>query len=209
MVLSIVIAIAAIALIVVLFVQFSPQFGGKASKEAIESYKTSKNYKDGVFKNSKDVILDMSLKDMGKALMGFFRSQPNTKPEHDLPSAKIDSLNIANYKGDTRLVWFGHSTFLLQTQGKTILIDPMLSSVPAPHPTLGSKRFSEELPITIKQLPKIDAVLISHDHYDHLDYESIKALKDKVGHFYMPLGVGAHLLEWNVDKNKITDYAQK
>ena len=177
MVLSIVIVVAAIALIVVLFVQFSPQFGGKPSKEAIESYKISKNYKDGVFKNTKDVKLDMSLKDMGKALMGFFKSQPNTKPEHDLTSVKIDSLNIANYNGDTRLVWFGHSTFLLQTQGKTILIDPMLSSVPAPHPTLGSKRFSEELPITIKQLPKIDAVLISHDHYDHLDYESIKALK--------------------------------
>ena len=147
MVLSIVIAVTAIVLIVVLFVQFSPQFGGKASKEAIKSYKTSKNYKDGVFKNTKDVKLDMSLKDMGKALMGFFKSQPNTKPEHDLPSVKMDSLNIANYNGDTRLVWFGHSTFLLQTQGKTILIDPMLGNVPAPHPTLGSKRFSKELPM--------------------------------------------------------------
>jgi len=205
MVLSIIIVVATIALVVVLFVQFSPQFGGKPSKKAIESYKISKNYKDGVFKNAKDVKLDMSLKDMGKGLMGFFKSQPNTKPDHDLPSIKIDSLNIANYNGDTRLVWFGHSTFLLQTQGKTILIDPMLSSVPAPHPALGSKRFSEELPITIEQLPKIDAVLISHDHYDHLDYESIKALKDKVDHFYMPLGVSAHLLEWNVDKSKITE----
>jgi len=73
MVLSIVIVVAAIALGVVLFLQFSPQFGGKPSKEAIESYKISKNYKDGVFKNTKDVKLDMSLKDMGKALMGFLK----------------------------------------------------------------------------------------------------------------------------------------
>ncbi|MBC3846341.1 MBL fold metallo-hydrolase [Winogradskyella echinorum] len=205
MVLSIVIIIAAIALVAVLFIQFSPQFGGKASDEAIATYKTSKNYKEGVFKNTNDVKLDMSLKDMGKALIGFFKSQPNTKPDHDLPLAKIDSLNIVNYKGDTRLVWFGHSTFLLQTEGKTILIDPMLGNVPAPHPMLGGKRFNEDLPITIEQLPKIDAVLISHDHYDHLDYESIKVLKDKVEHFFTPLGVGAHLQKWEVDNTKITE----
>lgn len=205
MVLSIVICMAAIALIVVLFVQFSPQFGGKASEDAITAYQKSENYKDGIFKNSNEVKLDMSLKDMGKSLMGFFKSQPNTKPDQELPFSKIDSLNVANYKGETRLVWFGHSTFLLQTDGKTILIDPMLGNVPSPHPALGSKRFNDELPITIEKLPKIDAVLISHDHYDHLDYESIKALKDKVEHFYTPLGVGAHLQKWKVDKNKITE----
>lgn len=205
MILSIVICIAAIILTVFLFMQFSPQFGGKASKDAIATYKKSENYKDGIFKNTNEVKLDMSLKDMGKSLLGFFKSQPNTKPNQDLPLVKIDSLNVANYKGLTRLVWFGHSTFLLQTEGKTILIDPMLGEVPSPHPALGSKRFNNELPITIEKLPKIDAVLISHDHYDHLDYESIKALKDKVEHFYMPLGVGAHLLKWKVDKNKITE----
>lgn len=205
MVLSIVIIIAAIALIAVLFIQFSPQFGGKASDEAIATYKTSKNYKEGIFKNTNDVKLDMSLKDMGKALMGFFKSQPNTKPNKELPYSKNDSLNIVNYKGETRLIWFGHSTFLLQTEGKTILIDPMLGNVPAPHPMLGGKRFNEDLPITIEQLPKIDAVLISHDHYDHLDYESIKVLKDKVEHFFTPLGVGAHLQKWEVDNTKITE----
>lgn len=205
MVLSIVILIGAMILITVLFLYFNPQFGGKASDEAIAEYKKSKNYKDDVFVNSNEVRLDMSIKDMGKALMGFFKSQPNTKPEQALPFSKIDSLNIADYRGETRLVWFGHSTFLLQTDGKTILIDPMLGNVPAPHPSLGSKRFNEELPISIDKLPKIDAVIISHDHYDHLDYESIIALKDKVDHFYTPLGVGAHLQKWNVDKTKITE----
>lgn len=58
----------------------------------------------------------MNLIDMGKALMGFFRNQPHTKPDRDLPLVKIDSLNIVNYAGETRLIWFGHSTFLLQTQ---------------------------------------------------------------------------------------------
>lgn len=205
MVLSIVICIAAVTLIAIVFVQFSPQFGGKASEDAIAAYNKSENYKDGVFINSNEVKLDMSLKDMGKSLMGFFRNQPHTKPEQELPLSKIDSLNVANYKGETRLVWFGHSTFLLQTDGKTILIDPMLGNVPAPHPALGSKRFNDELPIAIENLPKIDAVLISHDHYDHLDYKSIQALKEKVEHFYTPLGVGAHLKKWKVDNNKITE----
>ncbi|WP_241695497.1 MBL fold metallo-hydrolase [Winogradskyella litoriviva] len=192
-------------LTIVLFLYFNPQFGGKASDEAIAEYKKSKNYKDDIFVNSTEVKLDMSAKDMGKALVGFFKSQPNTKPEEILPFSKIDSLNIADYKGETRLVWFGHSTFLLQTDKKTILIDPMLGNVPAPHPSLGSKRFNEELPISIDKLPKIDAVIISHDHYDHLDYKSIIALKNKVDHFYTPLGVGAHLQKWNVDKTKITE----
>ena len=68
----------------------------------------------------------------------------------------------------------------------------MLSEVPAPHPWLGDKRFSDELPIEIENLPKIDAVIISHDHYDHLDYASILKLKDKVGAYFVPLGNCRH-----------------
>ena len=81
----------------------------------------------------------------------------------------------------------------------------MLSAVPAPHPLLGGKRFSKELTISIEKLPQIDAVILSHDHYDHLDYESIKKLHPKVGHFFAPLGLGVHLLEWGVPEGKITE----
>jgi L-ascorbate metabolism protein UlaG (beta-lactamase superfamily) len=90
-------------------------------------------------------------------------------------------------------------------EGKRIFFDPMLGESPSPHPLLGPKRFSKELPIDIDKLPFIDAVVLSHDHYDHLDYESIIKLKDKVGKFYVPLGVGVHLEKWNVPAEKIIE----
>ncbi|MCL4138462.1 UNVERIFIED_CONTAM: hypothetical protein GTU68_034280 [Idotea baltica] len=70
---------------------------------------------------------------------------------------------------------------------------------------LGSKRYSKELPINIEQLPAIDLVLFSHDHYDHLDYQSILLLKDKVKQFYVPLGLGAHLEKWGVSPERIKE----
>ena len=81
----------------------------------------------------------------------------------------------------------------------------MFSEVPAPHPWLGNKRFNETAPIEIAALPKIDLVLISHDHYDHLDYQSIKQLKDKVDQFYVPLGVGVHLQAWGIESDRIAE----
>jgi L-ascorbate metabolism protein UlaG (beta-lactamase superfamily) len=146
----------------------------------------------------------MSARDMLKAIGGMFKSIPNSRPEV-FPVEKIDSLEIANYDSKTRFVWFGHSAFLLQMNGKNILIDPMFGDVPAPHPLLGGKRFSNGLPIEIEKLPKIDAVIISHDHYDHLDYGSIKKLHNKVDQFFTPLGLGNHLVEWGVAKEKITE----
>ncbi|MDH7446422.1 MBL fold metallo-hydrolase [Aquimarina sp. 2201CG14-23] len=192
-------------IVIILFINISPQFGGKPTEEQKAIYAASKNYKDEKFVNTNEVQLDMSLKDMGKSLVGYFKSNPNTIPKENLAVEKIDSLNIATYKGKSRLIWFGHSTFLMQIDNKNILIDPMLGEVPAPHPMLGSKRFSKELPIQIEKIPEIDAVLISHDHYDHLDYGSIKKLKNKVKMFYTPLGVGVHLQEWGIEKERIVE----
>lgn len=190
---------------IALFVNLSPEFGGSATKEQKAIYVKSDNYSEGKFVNQQNVNLDMSLGDMWKSLVGFFNSLPNTIPKGDILVEKIDSTDIATYHDQTRMIWFGHSTFLLQMENRTILIDPMLGKVPAPHPLLGTNRFSSELPIEIEKLPMIDAVLISHDHYDHLDYGSIKKLMDKVGKFYVPLGVGAHLKEWGISENDIIE----
>jgi L-ascorbate metabolism protein UlaG (beta-lactamase superfamily) len=75
----------------------------------------------------------------------------------------------------------------------------------APHPWLGRQRFNSQMPIEISELPEVDAVIISHDHYDHLDYQSIKELKDKVAHFFVPLGVGNHLRRWKVADANISE----
>lgn len=205
MMIGIGILIGIIVIIAVLFINISPQFGGKATKEQKAIYATSENYIDEKFVNQSEVQLSMSFNDIRKSLVGYFRPLPNTVPKENLPVKKIDSLEIVSHKDDTRLVWFGHSAFLLQIANKNILIDPMFGEVPAPHPMLGSKRFSNELPIEIDKIPEIDAVLISHDHYDHLDYGSIQKLKGKVKMFYTPLGVGVHLQEWGIEKERIVE----
>jgi L-ascorbate metabolism protein UlaG (beta-lactamase superfamily) len=187
------------------FIKISPEFGGKATKEQKELYAKSHNFKEGKFINRDNIQMSMDFKKFVKSMIGYFKPLPNTRPSAEISVQKIDSLNIVQYKDSTRLVWFGHSTFLLQMKGKNILIDPMFGDVPAPHPMLGGKRFSGELPIEIEKLPHIDAVILSHDHYDHLDYGSIRKLKDKVGHFFTPLGVGIHLQEWGVEAGKITE----
>ena len=197
--------ILALVIGVLLFINISPQFGGSLSKQQQEIYTKSKNYKDGKFINQGNINLDMSISDIGKSLVKYINPPKGTQPKETIQVQKIDSLNLAQHNGKTRLIWFGHSTFLVQINNTNILIDPMFGDVPAPHPSLGGNRFSKELPIEIEQLPNIDAVLISHDHYDHLDYESIQRLKSKVGMFYTPLGVGIHLEAWGIEKERIIE----
>lgn len=195
--------VAVIAIVGILFLNLSPVFGGKPSEEQKERYSQSGHFQEGKFVNQIATSMDMSASDYIGLTMEYIRGTPDSKPNTPLPVLSLDSMEIAsNPKRLTRLTWFGHSALLLEIEGKNILIDPMLGESPSPHPWLGSKRYGE-LPIAIEQLPHLDAVIISHDHYDHLDYSSIQKLKDKVDEFYTPLGVGTHLEAWGVNKSKI------
>lgn len=197
-------AIALVLIVGALFINFSPEFGGSATEEQKLEYAKSGHYEDEKFVNLIPTSLDMNFSKGIEVMREMSRDVPGREPSKEIPVLKIDSLDIVEKpKSLNRITWFGHSAFLLEIQGKNILIDPMLGDVPAPHPMLGSPRFNEELPIAIEELPKIDAVIISHDHYDHLDYGSIKKLKEKVDQFYMPLGVGNHLRSWDVEDERI------
>lgn len=203
------IALSIIGILVVvgvLFVGFSPEFGGKHSTEDIERYEQSGNFNNGVFKNLTTTKMDMSAKDMVSVTYKFLFGSGDKTPDKEPPMEKVDSTLLAQINDDFSFVWFGHSTFFIKMGGKNILLDPMFGEVPAPHPSLGGKRFQKELPIDVDQLPEIDYVFISHDHYDHLDYNSIKMLNDKVKQFYVPLGVAAHLKEWGVDASRIQEF---
>ncbi len=203
----IVLAIAGVLILTYfLFISFYPSFGGDVSKEQKLSYSKSENYRNGQFVNKEDVPKELSFGEtLALARKFFFTKVPNGSPSKNIEVQKVDSISISDYNSVTRLIWFGHSSFLLQMDGKNILIDPMFGKVAAPHNWLGANRFNVEMPIEIEKLPKIDAVLVSHDHYDHLDYPSIKRLKDKVAHFYTPLGVGTHLEAWGIAKERITE----
>ncbi|MDW7695325.1 MBL fold metallo-hydrolase [Flammeovirgaceae bacterium SG7u.111] len=187
-----------------LFVNISPEFGGEHNEERIKIYSESGHYKEGKFENLIPTSMDMDFFGFIGVMGEFIKGNPTRQPKGDIPVNKMDSISLVNSpKSLTRIYWFGHSAFLLEIEGKNILIDPMLGETPSPVPFMGAKRYSRSLPIEIEKLPKIDAVILSHDHYDHLDYGSILKLKAKVSEFYMPLGVGAHLKEWGVDEEKI------
>ena len=202
------IAVAAVVVLIVvvglLFINLSPEFGGQPTAEQRARYDQLDYYADGKFANLISTSMDMSFGTMLSVLGDYLRGVPRGRPGFPLPLEKVDSLAIADRPDTvTQLTWFGHSAVLLEIDGKNVLLDPMLGEVPSPHPWLGGKRFSDELPIAIAQLPAIDAVLISHDHYDHLDYGSVQQLKEKVKDFYVPLGVGAHLRAWGVAEEAV------
>lgn len=184
-----------------LFVNLSPQFGRTPSDEQKVEYAKTDHYKDGIFVNELESVMDINVIDR---IQEYFKNDPSRQPSIHLPVAQIDSLEVVNYVApQPRLTWFGHSAFLLEIDQYNILLDPMLSETPAPHPWLGQKRYSDSLPLEIEELPFIDFVIFSHDHYDHLDYETLIKIKHKVGQFYVPLGVGNHLREWGVPEHKI------
>lgn len=204
---SILIVIGVLILGYLLFTNFYPSFGGNVSKERQLVYQQSQQFKDGKFNNTDTAAPQERsfLETLSLAYTFFTAKVPNGRPKGDLKVNKIDSAAVANYRGRARLIWYGHSAFLLQIEGKNILIDPMFGKVPAPHPWLGSNRFNAEFPLEVEKLPQIDAVVYSHDHYDHLDYESVIKLKDKTSNFFVPLGVGVHLEAWGIPSSKIIE----
>ena len=185
----------------ILFLYLSPQFGGKHTNQRLQEFGKSTNYQDGKFHNLINTPMDFPIT---KVIGEMLKPHPNRSPVGPVPVVKLNK-SYFNESTGPRLTWFGHSAFLLELNEKRILLDPMFGISPAPHPLIGPKRYSKELPLEIDQMPYIDAVLLSHDHYDHLDYGSIKQLKEKVGMFYAPLGVGTHLLAWGIQPEKIKE----
>ncbi|MDY6933793.1 MAG: MBL fold metallo-hydrolase [Spirochaetota bacterium] len=131
-----------------------------------------------------------------------FKTKGRT-PKEKLPVAplKLSELKIINK--NLRFAWLGHSTVLLEIDSNRILIDPVFSTYASPVPFM-VKRFQPPV-LTIDEIHNIDIILISHDHYDHLDYKTITKLKARDIQYVVPLGVGSHLESWGVDNKKITE----
>lgn len=188
---------------IAIFINTSPQFGAKKNDKLSSRVLGSSHYKNGAFQNPERT---MQMTDFKWSSIPKFFSNAGKKPQMQIPVRKL-TFDQSNSSNDSlpKITWFGHSTLLIEMEGKKLLLDPMLGNVPAPVSFFSAKRFNSELPATADELPYLDAVLISHDHYDHLDYGTIQKIKDKTGKFYTPLGVGAHLILWGVEKEKITE----
>lgn len=133
----------------------------------------------------------------------FFSKSEGFIPDPPLPAAPFD---ISQWKGhqDLRFSWLGHTTFLIKIDDKVILSDPIFSLRAGSFGWVSPKRYSKTLSST-DVLPKLDVVLITHNHLDHLDEDSIKALNSKTKHFIAPLGVGKLLERWGIPNKKITE----
>jgi len=188
----------------VAFAQLSPELGGKPTEAQRATYARSGHYQEGEFQNLVPTEVMTGSSTFAVFWQFLFGKKTNTQPPGPLPTQPLDSLSITRKTpGMVRVTWFGHSASLVEIGGHNILLDPMLSVKMGPLSWVTPKRYNPSLAITAEQLPPIDAVLISHDHYDHLDYKTIVKLKEKVANFYVPLGVGAHLLAWGVAPERV------
>jgi L-ascorbate metabolism protein UlaG (beta-lactamase superfamily) len=190
---------------ITLFVNLNPSFGGNLTKEQKENYKNFNNFVNGKFVNEVSTSLFKSSSDSSTDDKNSNVSNKERNPSGEIPVSEIDWDKIKSEKDS--LTWLGHSAFLISIDNKKILLDPMLSPMASPVSFAGVKRYtySENMQNIIDEMPPIDAVFISHDHYDHLDYQSIIKLKEKVSHFFVPLGVSSHLIRWGVPKEKISE----
>jgi len=182
-----------------------PQFGRPPGGNHFEQIKTSNQHNGKTFENPGKVDVHMGFGKLADVFRAY-RSAPDDRKPSDLIPVLHPEVDEIDRGPDSVLMvtWFGHSAFLIEMEGKTLMLDPMLGPASAPFEFM-TKRFNGDLAISLADIPPIDAVLFSHDHYDHLDYLSILALKEKVGHFFVPLGLGAHLRHWGVEDAKITE----
>ncbi|MFT4020816.1 MAG: MBL fold metallo-hydrolase [Acinetobacter sp.] len=187
-------------IVIAVFMQH-PQFGKKPSGERLKRIEQSKHYQKGKFQNIRPKPLISQGYSLIKEIYKTFIHPPKRQmPNQPIPSTKTDLKHLP----DGQMVWFGHSSVFFKLHGQTFLIDPVMSGSASPIPGMTKAYVGTDI-YTVDDLPEIDYLLISHDHYDHLDYKTIVALQPKVKHVITGLGVGEHFEYWGYPIEKLIE----
>lgn len=191
-----------LALVAIVLITGCTAFGAKPEGARLSRVQASPQWHEREFRNRQPQWADTSgawrRLLFGEATPG---AQPDTAIPVEHPSA--EALAQAPASG-LRVTWFGHSSALIQIDGGNVLIDPLWTQRISPLSWAGLKPWYPP-PVALADLPSIDAVLISHDHYDHLDHTTIAAMKTWRTVFVVPLGIGAHLSRWGIAENRIIE----
>lgn len=180
-----------------------PKFGKPPEGSRLEQMQQSPHYSEGVFHNVAPIPPIKSKGGFAGALIEYlFASKEGRRPPAPIPVIKTDLKALD--KNRDLVIWFGHSSCYIQLDGKRILLDPVFSDSAAPV-SFANKAFPGTNLYTAEEMPEIDYLLISHDHWDHLDYPTVKALRGKVRTVICPLGVGAYFEQWGFDGKKILE----
>ena len=191
-----------VSLTTILFMN-QAQFGKAPSGERLKRIEHSSNFSNGQFKNQS--ITPMFAEDMSKFEMirdGIFKISKRKAPSSVLPSVKTNLFDLDSQRDI--LVWFGHSSYFMQIDGKKILVDPVFSGSASPFSFM-VKSFKGSDVYTSEDFPPIDYLIITHDHWDHLDYKTVLELKPRVGKIITGLGTGSHLEHWGFDPKSIIE----
>ncbi len=179
-------------------------FGARADGERLARMKASRQYGSGRFENP-----DPMFNDFTGSLTTFLDASDHLDPTEPLPVVRTDkALFDTPPASGLRVTWLGHSAILLEIDGVRVLFDPVFGGRASPFTWVGPKAWYEP-PLSIDELPPLDAILVSHDHHDHLQHSAmahlIKNNATTTTQFIVPLGVGAHLEYWGLARDRITE----
>lgn len=176
------------------------EFGSNPTSAETRAYDKLSYYQNGTFQSKEPLVFDFNNVRNGKVGFARFLTQSSFAPQSPLPKITLTKKSFTETPADFALYWLGHSSAVMELNGKRIIFDPVFDNA-API-ALAVPRYGKA-PITRTDLPPLDYIVITHSHYDHLERKTVQEITK--GHFIVPLGVGALLRGWGIDDNRITE----
>ncbi|MEH1102905.1 MBL fold metallo-hydrolase [Micromonospora sp. CPCC 205561] len=178
--------------------------GGRLTGARAQRAASSPRFRDGTFHNPGGARSTAGAPDRNLVRELIFGKQ-RRRPSAAVPLLRPGAAPAADVERELNVVWYGHASALVEIEGRKVLLDPVWSDRCSPSALVGPRRLHEP-PVRLDELPDLDAILISHDHYDHLDMATVRALLTaQSAPFLVPLGVGAHLERWGVPAQRIVE----